>query len=313
MSSPVLHPAVQAHLDHEEPLPEDLSLPTLREHIARQVERHFAVFGRPGPEVLSEDELSVPVDGGAIRVKLYRPTAGRLPVHGVLHGGGWIFGSIDSSVDDAHARRIAVEAGCVVASIGYRLAPENPFPTGLNDAIAALRHLANEADSLNLDSDSMSLGGASAGANLAAAVAIAAPDLHLAGLVLDVPALDLTTETVRAELAAHPYEEDMTAAILSLQLYLPQPSDAESPLASPLRAPDLSMLPQTWVNVAELDPLRREGALFVERLSQSGVPAHLTCYEGAMHGSGILDGTFDVARQWRDDVAAAVRTIHREG
>ena len=96
----------------------------------------------------------------------------------------------------------------------------------------------------------------------------------------------------------------------ALALYFAEPTAATDPLASPLLAPDLSAMPPTTVFVAELDPLRREGTLFAERLREAGVPVDDTCYPGAMHGSPILTGVWPTARRWHDDSIAVLRNVH---
>ena len=234
----------------------------------------------------------MPVTGGSIVVRSYRPhnVTGAAPPMRWSHGGGWVTGSIDELVCDATARHRAVAVGCVVFAIEYRLAPEYPFPTAVHEVIASMRWIRTESDRLGVDPANVSLGGNSAGANLAAAAALAAPDLELRHLLLEVPALDLTTATLRAELAAGEYFETVDMIEQALALYFAEPTAAADPLASPLLAPDLGAMPPTTVVVAELDPLRREGHLFAERLREAGVPVDYTCYPGAMHGSPISTG-----------------------
>lgn len=307
-----LEPAVDAHLRNEEPLPPNLDVDALRDELRVRVDRNFEAYGLPGPDVAEIVDHEVPVDGGSILVRSYRPDhdGPPLPAHAIVHGGGWITGSIKERVCDATARHRAVAVGAVVFAIEYRLAPEFPFPTAVNDVIAAMRWIRSEAERLGVDAHNVSLCGNSAGGNLAAAAALAAPDLELRHLLLEVPALDLTTATVRDELASGDYYEAIEMLEGALALYFADRTSAAGPLASPLLAPDLSAMPPTTVLVAELDPLRREGHLFAERLREAAVPVDYTCYPGAMHGSPILNRVWPTARRWHDDSIAILRAVH---
>src|SRR3546814_504925 len=146
-----------------------------------------------GPDVPIR-EVMVPVHGGAIRVRLYEPASpGPKPLHVFLHGGGWCVGDIDSR--DPRCRTVAAGAGCIVASVDYRMAPENAFPVPLEDCYAALAWLVRSADELGIDASRVSIGGESAGANLATSVALLARDRGGPSLMfqwLDVPAVGLT-------------------------------------------------------------------------------------------------------------------------
>jgi acetyl esterase len=307
-----LEPAVEAHLRGEEPMPPNADIPTFRDELRRRVDKNFTAYGLAGPDVAEIVDHEVPVTDGSIVVRSYRPhhVTGAAPAHAMAHGGGWVTGSIDELVCDATARHRAVSVGCVVFAIEYRLAPEYPFPTAVHDVIASMRWIRAESDRLGVDAANVSLGGNSAGANLAAAAALAAPDLELRHLLLEVPALDLTTATLRAELAAGEYFETVDMIEQALALYFAEPAAAADPLASPLLAPDLGAMPPTTVAVAEHDPLRREGQRFAERLREAGVPVDYTCYPGAMHGSPILNRVWPTARRWHDDSIAVLRNVH---
>ena len=305
---------VQEHLDFEEPMPPGLTLSATRAHLRRQLDRNFTRFGLPGPPVASIEDHRVDVVGGAVTVRLYRPLSelDTLPVHVLLHGGGWTSGSIDELVSDAVARHRAAGADVVVAAVGYRLAPEFPFPTAIFDVIAVVRWITRRSAHLGVGAE-ISLAGNSAGANLAAAAVLAAPDLALAGLVLEVPALDLTGRSALAELERLDHD-DSEPLLASRDLYLgDRVHEAASPLASPLFAADLSWFPPTWVLTGGLDPLVAEGEAFAQRLRSAGVAVQYQCYPGARHGSPLLTKTWPVARAWLDDTVRAVRTIHHDG
>ena len=317
-----LDPAIMAHLEAMDLTvtldPHDI--PARREFLRHEIDRIFTLFGTPGPPVEAIRDHTVAVDGGEILLRTYHPASSSvLPGHVLAHGGGWTTGSVDELVCDAAARHRAVRANCVVALIEYRLAPEYRFPTAVYDVIAAVRWVRDHATELGVDAQVMTLGGASAGANLSAAAVVGDPDLDLAALVLEVPVLDLTGASARAAgaesrlegLPATIFEQAVEVVGQASLEYLGDARLGVSPLASPLLAADLAGFPETFVLTAELDPLHPEGARFVERLQASGVAAHLTHYAGAMHGSPILTATWPTARRWQDDIVAILNGVHR--
>jgi acetyl esterase len=296
------------------PVVPDADMATLRAAEAALADALFDAVTFPGPAVDEIRDLVVPVAGGTIRVRLYRPAAGAaLPIHVDLHGGGFVSGSIDDRVVDALCRERAVGAGCAVASVDYRLAPEHRFPTGLEDSYAAATWLAAHAHELALDGARMSIGGASAGANLAAGVAILARDRGGPALrlqLLEVPALDLTLSQPSAvELSDGAGLEQWRLDAL-LAAYLDDPARRTDPLVSPLLAGDLSGLPPAHILTAERDPLRDGGEAYARRLAQAGVPVVCRRHAGHVHGSPGLTRTFPAARRWQADVVDALRRAH---
>jgi acetyl esterase len=256
----------------------------------------------------------VAVDGGKIRCRLYRPSdEPTLPAHIALHGGGWWQGSIDDRICDAICRQRCIQAHVVVMAVGYRLAPEHPFPTGLNDAYGALCWLIGHAARLHIDADNISVGGSSAGANLAAALAIKARDAaspHIAFQLLEVPALDLTLATARhttATVAGQNMADELNVAVTR---YLGDPTLATHPLASPLLADDLRGLPPAVIFTAEYDALRADGERYAARLNAAGVPARAIRHPGALHGSAMLTRTWPPAAAWQRDAASTLRDAH---
>ncbi|MFL6128826.1 MAG: alpha/beta hydrolase [Mycobacteriales bacterium] len=311
-----LAPAVQQLLDEiPHDVPEHLSPPDQREYMHLLSDLVFMRYGLPGPGVHAVEDHRVPVSGGEILVRLYRPTGQRpLPAHVTLHGGGWKLGSATERVADAICRQRCRDANCAVLSVDYRLAPEHRFPVPLEDCYAALVWAVHNADALGLDPDNVSIGGSSAGGNLSAAVALRCRDEgspQLRFQLLEVPALDLTRETAHATLAsgAIPDVPQPTMADAT-RSYLPDPACAQDPLASPLFAADFAGLPPTHVMTAEYDVLRTEGKLYSQRLSAAGVRSTHTRYPGALHGTAMLTRTWDQARRWQHDAAGALRRAH---
>ncbi len=255
----------------------------------------FTAFGLPGPDVHSILDHEVAVRGGAICVRSYHPSEEiKLPAHILLHGGGWSTGSIHELVADATARHRAVNANCVVLLVDYRLAPEFPFPAAIGDVIATVHWVRDQADRLGVDPKVITLGGASAGGNLAAAAVVADPNLDLTALLLEVPALDLRDTAV----------DDFRL------LYLGDLALTSSPIASPLLAIDVSGFPETHLLTAEHDTLRTGAELFAQRLRDAKVTVGMTCYPGALHGSSLLTATWPTAKQWHDDTLAILNDIH---
>jgi len=230
-----------------------------------------------------------------------------------IHGGGFWLGSVDELVVDATCRERSTGADCIVVAVDYRLAPEHPFPTPVEDCYRALLWAAEHAAALGGDPDRITLGGVSAGATLAAAVTLAVRDRGgptLALQLLEVPALDLTLASMRASGVGDEHGISVADMTVTAELYLPTPADATDPYASPLLAPDLHGLPTAHIMTAEFDPLRHEGERYAARLRAAGVTVHHQRYAGAIHGSLALTGCWEPARTWRTDLLHALRRAH---
>lgn len=286
-----------------------------RAAIHRGSDELFHRFSAP-VEPVPTQEHRVPAAGhpDGLRVRVYRPElAGPLPVHVFLHGGGWWLGSIDELVNDALCHQRAREAGCVVVAVEYRLAPENPFPAPFDDGLAAVRWAHDHATELGGDAAVLSVGGISAGATLAAAIALACrtDGPPLVGQVLEVPPLDLTLQTMRCSGVADDFGITRAEMELCRSLYVPDGVDLHDPRVSPLLALDLVGSPRTTVLAAEFDPLYLDGRRFVARLRGCGVPARYAIHAGAVHGSLSLTASWSGARRWQQEVIQALRATHR--
>ncbi|TKV61016.1 alpha/beta hydrolase [Nakamurella flava] len=313
-----LHPVVRQFLDSAEDMGDPLAPPARRRaEIIAAADEMYLRTGLPG-EPADVDDRWIDVDGGTLRLRRYRPVgatdADVLPVHVFLHGGGWWLSSIDELVNDALCRARCARLGITVVAVDYRMAPEHPFPVPFDDCYAALTDLAEHAAQWLIDPANISIGGVSAGANLAAAVALASrdrggPALRL--VLLEVPVVDLTLDTMRSSGVPDDYGITVPGMERCVELYLPDAALARDPRVSPLFAADLTGFPATRVLTAEFDPLRRDGQLFADRLRASGVPVEHTVYPGAIHGSLSLTGVWAPARQWWDDAVDALRTAHR--
>lgn len=243
------------------------------------------------------DHLEVPGSAGSpsVRVRVYTPRHLAAAAPGLLycHGGGFVLGNLDS--DHERCLRLAAEAGVVVVSPDYRLAPEHRYPAGLDDCTAVLHWLEHNAADLGVDPSRLVLGGTSAGGALAAGVALRARDADgptLRGLLLACPVTDdrLLGGSIREFWDCAGWNGACTA--LMWRHYLPDPGAGPAgslpDYAAPNRAESLAGLPPTDVLVAGLDPLRDEGLAFVDRLRRCGVPTTVRIYPDVPHGFDTL-------------------------
>ncbi|MEH1165931.1 alpha/beta hydrolase [Micromonospora sp. CPCC 205539] len=250
----------------------------------------------------------IPGPAGELPVRVYRPAGpGPLPTLVYFFGGGWTLGSVDTA--DGICRRLANAVPCQVVTVGYRLAPEHPFPAAVQDCHAATRWIAEHPDRLDVDPDRLAVGGDSAGGNLAAAVALLCRDEspRLAGQVLVYPNTDQSGEPATPTDGDDPTLFNRHSVAWYRKHYLADPAQARDPLASPLLADDLSGLPPALVVTAELDPLCAEGQRYAERLGAAGVPTELAHYPGMIHGFFAMPGAFADGRRAQDRAAAFLR------
>jgi acetyl esterase len=222
-----------------------------------------------------------------IPVRIYRGknTEGKLPVLLYLHGGGFYCG--DHLSDELQCAHYALNAQCAVVCVDYRLAPEEPFPAALTDCYRVLEFLWDESQNLNLDRDFIAVGGSSAGANLAAAVALLARDQtgpKLCFQMLLVPALDDRLETQSARQFTDVPDFARPEAQVMWRWYRGEGAHDVSPYVAPARAKDLSDLPASYILCAGLDPLRDEGLNYAHRLTEAGVAVELHLVPSIPHG-----------------------------
>jgi acetyl esterase len=291
----------------------NLDLAELRarsDHAATTMHRRVA---QPGPAVASVTDHLVPVEGGTILVRIYTPPGpGPHPAHVLLHGGGWWHGSIEDWIIDVQARERCVGAQCVVVTVDYRLAPEHPFPIPAEDCYTALCWLADNASQLEVNPTKLSMGGSSAGANLAAAASLMARDRGHPGLILqllEVLAADHSRDHDSVRQFNH-LGPDLETLTHITAMYLPNPGDAQHPYAAPLLAPDLSGLPPAYIATAELDPLRDGAELYARRLNEANVSVTAVRHRGHIHTSPVMTAHLGSARRWRDGVLAVLRAAN---
>ena len=255
-----------------------------------------------GARVHEVVDLQIPVSGGSVTARRYRPTA-HAPTARIVyfHGGGWVFGTLDAF--DPVCRELAVAANAEVVSVDYRLAPEHRFPGPLEDAFAALSALA--ADGLPL-----AVMGDSAGANLAAACALLArqergPAIHLQVLVYPIVDHDFERASY-GEFGGGGFLLSRADMEWYWRHYAPDLADRTNALASPLHAPDLFGLPPAMLLVAGCDPLRDEGLAYAEALKGAGVDVDLRVFPDMTHGFFTMVGMLDPADAAVRDAGAAI-------
>lgn len=238
-----------------------------------------------GPPLAVKETHDLQVAGVPVRV--YRPdTAGEVvPTVVFVHGGGWVIGSIDSH--DDHARRLCHDLGAVVVSVGYRLAPEHPFPAGVDDVTAVFDAVAADLGAYGGERGPLGVAGDSAGGNLAAVLALHARDtgVDLAAQLLVYPATDLGTEFASLTENADGYFLTRADTLWFAGHYLGgDPARTTDPRVSPARVDTLVGLAPAVVVTAQYDPLRDDGDAYAALLDAAGVTVVHRRFDGLVHG-----------------------------
>lgn len=240
----------------------------------------------PRPARVRIRDLTLPGASGPLAARIYDtdPAATGRPALLFLHGGGWVQGGIDTH--DGLCGQLALETGCRVIALDYRLAPENPWPAAPDDVLAAWRALRADPGAVGIDPARLAVGGDSAGGNLAAVLIhdlAAAGEAVPAAQLLIYPALDtgFATPSMQSLRGAYLLPRDRMAWY-SAQ-YVPEGVDHGDPRIAPARSPHLSAVPQTMIVTAGHDPLRDDGAEHAARLQAAGVPVSYREYPGQIH------------------------------
>jgi acetyl esterase len=229
-----------------------------------------------------------------VRVRVYRPknVAERLPALLNIHGGGFVLGKLEN--DHEASVLLASQLRIVVVSVGYRLAPENPYPAGLNDCYAALSWMSGNSHDLGIDAARIAVLGHSAGGALAAGLTLLSRDLGGPSIqfqFLNIPVLDnrMTSKSMTDFVDTPVWFR--SNAEFSWRYYLGELGDDEVPqYAAPARAGNLKDVPPAYISAMEFDPLRDEAILYALALLDAGVPVELHVYPGTYHASEVLLG-----------------------
>ena len=279
---------------------------TARRDTAGPLDSLLAARFYPSPGVTHRDEW---IDAGRVRLRIYTPAP--MPSRGVLyyiHGGGYMLSSIEAY--DARCSYWAAETGCTVVSVDYRLAPENPYPAGLDDCIAGLvwtrDHLAD------FDARTLGIVGDSAGGGLAAATALRNRDevhIDLACQVLVYPMLDDRNIAADERFTSRLIPWTLEDNLIGWNAYLA--GRAGSPdipgYAAPARATALAGLPDTYIDTGSMDIFLDEDVAYARRLIADGVPTEAHIWNGALHGFDYFACGTSLARAAWDARIAFVR------
>ena len=260
-------------------------------------------LSKPPAAAVGTENSSIRGCGGDIPVRIYTPEPARPILPGVIyyHGGGLVAGSLDTH--DALCRALAHEAGCRIVSVGYRLAPEHPFPTPILDALVAARSILRQPASFGLAGDRIAIGGDSGGATLATIVCQTLRARFKAQVLL-CPVLDFAGAHPSRLAYSSGFLLDAATMARDLDHYAPR-RPLDDPRISPLRAVALEGLPRTILHTAGFDPLRDEGAAYAARLRAAGVNVGYTCHDTLVHHFYALTGVIPAA-------GAALSTIAQD-
>ena len=251
---------------------------------------------QPPPDPVADSrDIAIPVPGGEVTLRVIRGAGTSadqaLPCLLFFHGGGWVVGDLGSH--DGLCRRLALDAGCCVIAVDYRLAPEHPFPAAVDDCAAALRFVVDHAEALRVDTGRLAVGGDSAGGNLAAVIALMAREGTLppvAYQLLFYPAVDLSPIDPGFERTAPGMPLTLAGMRYFIDHYIPDTAQRSDWRASPLRAPSLENVAPAFVLTCGHDPLCEEGRLYAARLEREGVAVT------ALHLSDQTHGILNMAK-----------------
>lgn len=257
------------------------------------------------------EDLAIPGPAGPIPARFYEPGGMGIeerPLIVYFHGGGWTIGDLDTS--DGVCRFLALNVPATVLSVGYRLAPEHPFPAAVDDALAAFLWAALDNTRLGVDPSRIAVAGDSAGGNLAAAVSLltrneSGPSPALQVLIYPV------TDVGGGQRSRDEFAKGFLLAKADMDWfehhYLPPGSDLSDPRVSMLRADDLSDLPPAYITTAGFDPLRDEGEAYAARLREAGVRVALRRHPGLIHGFANMTAVSRTAREAMRELCGALQ------
>ncbi|MEO1525242.1 MAG: alpha/beta hydrolase [Planctomycetota bacterium] len=296
-----LHPQSKAFLTlaAESARPQWYEMPLAE---ARRIFDQFAPLLGEKPEL---DRIEDHLLEHGVRVRLYSSGDTPRPVIMYFHGGGWVLGNIESH--DPLCRRLAVESGCAVVSVDYRLSPESRFPGPVEDCYHATTWVREHADDLGVDANRIAVAGDSAGGQLSAAVCLKArdedgPPIALQALLYPVVEPNFDTESYRAFADGYGLTRDTMRWFWEQFLGDQEPT----PLAAPSLAQSLGGVPPAIVVTAEYDVLRDEGIALAEKMKTDGVDVQHVAYDGMLHGFIHFAGFFETGLEAGKTIAVEI-------
>ncbi len=274
------------------------------------IESGYAQMNCPVKDVYSIENRNIQTSGGGLPIRIYKPSGkDSLPVLLFIHGGGWLLFRLDAY--DSICTHLCAEAECIVVSVDYRRSPEYKFPSALDDCIDAVHWVVNNGTSFGGDPANIIVAGDSAGGNLAATAALRLRNEKgpsLSGQVLIYP---VTTYFEPATSSMKEYADGYSLTYDALKWfwdhYLENKSHAANPYVSPMKADDLSHLPDALVIVSGFDPLRDEGIDYANRLEEAGCNVTLSEYGDMIHGFISYLGYIDRANEAITEISRWLR------
>ncbi|KAF7190095.1 Arylesterase [Pseudocercospora fuligena] len=305
---------------------------TLEEYRKDPAAHTFSHASWTGPAVHHEEEMKIPVTNpdGEVEIRIYSPHgSGPFGVHFNMHGGGWTLGGLETEA--GYCRSVCNKAGVKVVDIDYRLAPEYIFPIAFYDCWTVIKWVIANADKINIKSESVSVGGLSAGGTMSAVLSHFAKD---EGIMLKLALLVVPSVDLRWSIAEEPTKSEVAAKYPSVALsesfpwgprsrvdwfmsyWIPPGIRKEAATdwrASPILAPNLKGLPRTHIVIAEYDWERDESSEYAEMLAKAGVEVTKKLYLGVPHAFGHCNHPekgLAQSRLYLEETASLIKEVH---
>ncbi|KAH9855200.1 Alpha/Beta hydrolase protein [Lenzites betulinus] len=267
-------------------------------------------------------EYKVPNDAGEFAIRTYRPAADdgkTFPVLLVIHGGGFMNGDLE--MEDYYLRILCVDMQIALVNVDYRLAPENPYPAGLNDVYEALKWTAKNAALIHVDlRKGFIVSGKSSGGNFSAVVAHRAKDdpffadTPLTGHILQMATVchpDAVPEEVKHKFQS--MEQCKDAPLFTRDqvrgAYAILKADPKNPEVSPYLYPSVTGLSPAFIQVCGFDPCRDEGLAYAEKLQENGISTKVNIYPGAPHAFNAIFSQTNIAKKWNAEFKEGIRWL----